>query len=82
MNITLVIALIVLAAINAAVTLFVARAGGFTLKQKIAQSSIVWCVPILGSILVFAVFRSDRERKTAEVRSNHIAETNDIGRYL
>ncbi len=79
-TITIALSLVVLLVANVAATLFVARSINYTRQQKIAQSCVVWCVPILGAMLVFAVLRSARAR--AELRSNHIPETNDIGRYL
>jgi hypothetical protein len=52
-------ALIALAAFNCVVTLRVLRATGLTVAQKLAQSLIIWLLPLLGGVVVYLVHRSD-----------------------
>jgi TRAP-type C4-dicarboxylate transport system permease small subunit len=80
MTITLTIAVLVLLVVNATVTVLVARANWYTRNQKLAQSGVVWVLPVAGAIIVFAVLRSNREH--VEPRSHHVPETSDAGEYV
>jgi hypothetical protein len=74
MNIAIASLLVVTVA-NVAATTFVARADCYTRNQKLAQSCVVWFVPLLGAVLIVAFLFANRER--IEHRSHHVPESND-----
>jgi hypothetical protein len=80
MTIALTMAVLVLTVFNAMVTFLVARADCYNRNQKLAQSSVVWVLPIVGAIIIFAVLRSNREH--AEPRSHHVPESSTEGEFV
>jgi lysylphosphatidylglycerol synthetase-like protein (DUF2156 family) len=68
-------ALFVLVASNAAVTLLIVRTQVLTVKQKLAQSTLVWLVPIVGAALMAAFILSHRERPHSI--SQHVPNEDD-----
>jgi hypothetical protein len=53
-------ALILLALLDAVVTVRVLRSSGYSLRQKVWQAVIVWFLPLLGAIVVWSFADSDR----------------------
>ena len=54
------VALAVLVAVNVAVCVRVARSAAYTHRQVLAQSVVVWLLPIVGALLVVVVLWSQR----------------------
>lgn len=64
--------IVVLAALNSVVTVFLARAEFLLPKQIIAQGLLVWLVPVLGAIGIATFLISNREHPRA--RSHHVPQ--------
>ncbi len=55
-------ALACLAALNVAVCIAAARSGNYTRAQVVAQSFLVWLVPMIGAIVVGIFLFSERDK--------------------
>lgn len=68
-NSVILIALIALAAVNAAVSIAIIRSGYYERRQLIAQVAIIWLIPMMGAVLVGIFLRVQRETSTFDTRA-------------
>ena len=75
MNAAVIATVIALGVINIVVTAWVVRTVHLMPKQKLAQSFLVWLVPVFGALVVASILFANRERK--ESSSPHIPIESD-----
>ncbi len=68
-NTAILIVLLALLAINAAVTVAIARSGYYEGRQLLAQAAIIWLVPVIGAVIVGVFLRVQRESSTFDTRA-------------
>lgn len=68
-------AVFALFAFNLIVTVQVFRADFLAGKQKIAQSLVIWLIPIIGALAISMFLKPNRE--TAPANSQHVPDKND-----
>jgi hypothetical protein len=72
MNILIVGFVVSVVPMNAVVTFLLTRTDLFQPKQKVAQTLIVWLVPVIGAVGIAVFLYSNHERP--HVRSHHIPQ--------
>jgi hypothetical protein len=55
--------------VNLFVCLLIVRSGYYSFGQKLAQCAIVWCIPLLGAIAVWAFLRTQEHSEVFDTRT-------------
>jgi hypothetical protein len=75
MNAAIGMLVLVVVTLNVAVTVWISKTDFLLPNQKLAQSLVVWLVPVLGAIGIAVFLVSNRERP--HQRSHHIPDERD-----
>ncbi len=63
------IALLALMAVNTAVSAAVVRSGYYERRQVMAQTAIIWLVPVMGALIVGVFLRAQRDASPFDTRA-------------
>ncbi len=75
MNAAIISLAVALLAINGCVTFWVARSAFLERRQQLAQTVLVWLLPLIGAVAIALFLFSNREH--TQQRSHHVRNEND-----